>query len=195
VTSAQQAGTQSWQQISAQDLTPLITAANNVGWKPTWMVENAQFYDPKTIKAAQSTNFPTTYIYLSHWPFELANQNPTVAQEIKILHDSDPSAPTTDFTALAFSAWTLWAKSATECGNNLTQDCVLQKAAANSAWSSGGMYPAHDVNPANAHTIPCITMLKVTPGGFVYDKNATDPNQDIFNCGSQNVAHLTKTYQ
>ena len=195
VTSAQQKGVQSWQQISAQDLTPLVTAANNVGWKPTWFVENAQFYDPKTIQAAKSTNFPTTYIYLAHWPYELASQNPTVAQEIKILHDAIPNAPTTDFTALAFSAWTLWAKSATECGNDLTQDCVLQKASQNSDWSSGGMYPAHNVNPANAHTIPCITMLKVTPNGFVYDKNATDPNQDIFNCGSQNVVHLTKTYQ
>jgi ABC-type branched-subunit amino acid transport system substrate-binding protein len=192
---AKQKGVQAWQQISAQDLTPLVTAANNVGWKPTYFIENAQFYDPKTIKAAKSTNFPTTYIYLNHWPFELADQNSTVAQEIKILHDSDPNAATTDFTALAFSAWALWAKSATECGANLTQDCVLQKAAANHDWSSGGMYPAHDVDPANAHTSPCITMLKVTPNGFVYDKDATKPNQDIFNCGPDNVVKLANTYQ
>jgi ABC-type branched-subunit amino acid transport system substrate-binding protein len=196
VSEAQQKGVQAWQQISAQDLTPLVTAANNIGWKPAYMIENAQFYDPKTIKAAKSTNFPTTYIYLSHWPFELANQNPTVAEAIKILHDSDPSAPTTDFTALAFSAWALWAKSATACGSNLTVDCVLQKAASNHQWTGGGLYPAHDVDPANAHTLPCITMLKVTPNGFVYDKQATDPNQDqIFNCSPDNVVKLSKTYQ
>ncbi len=55
--------------------------------------------------------------------------NPLVKQ-IKSIMSAVPKATYTDFTALAFNAWTLWAKSATECGNDLTQDCVLQKAGA-----------------------------------------------------------------
>ena len=55
--------------------------------------------------------------------------------------------------------------------------------------------PAHDVNPANAHTIPCFTLLRVTPQGFVYDEAATKPTQDIFNCSPSNVVKLTKSYQ
>src|SRR6185312_6297607 len=55
-------GVRASQQISAQDLTPLVTAANNVGWKLDWMLVFAQFYDPKTIAAARVTKFPTTYV-------------------------------------------------------------------------------------------------------------------------------------
>jgi len=34
-------------------------------------------------------------------------------------------------------AWTLWAKSASACGANLTVTCVLNKAAATTNWSAG----------------------------------------------------------
>jgi ABC-type branched-subunit amino acid transport system substrate-binding protein len=188
-------GVRAFQQISAQDLTPLMTAANNVGWKLDWMLVFAQFYDPKTIAAAKATPFPTTYVQIGHWPFELANQNPAVAQAVRVLHDSDPSAATTDFTAAAFSSWLLWAKSANECGSTLTVDCVLAKAGANKNWSAGGLYPARDVDPANRHMSPCFVLMRVTTNGFVYDRKATQPNQDIYNCSPDNIATLSKTYQ
>ena len=195
VEEAKLAGVRAFQQISAQDLTPMMTAANNVGWKLDWMLVFAQFYDPKTIAAAKATQFPTTYVQLSHWPFEMANQNPAVAQAIRVLHASDPSAATTDFIASAFSAWLLWAKSATDCGSTLTVDCVLSKAGANRNWSAGGLYPAHDVNPANRHMIDCFALMRVTTQGFVYDKQATEPNQSIYNCSPDNTAKLSRTYQ
>ncbi len=195
VEEAKLAGVRAFQQISAQDLTPLITAANNDGWKLDWMLVFAQFYDPKTIAAAKATQFPTTYVQIVHWPFELANRNPAVAQAIRVLHASDPAAPTTDFTASAFSSWLLWAKSATECGSTLTVDCVLSKAGANHNWSAGGLYPSHDVDPAHRHMIDCFALMRVTKNGFVYDQKATEPNQDIFNCAPDNVVTLSKTYQ
>ena len=52
VEEAKLAGVKAFQQLSAQDLTPLLTAANNVGWKLDWMLVFTQFYDPKTIAAA-----------------------------------------------------------------------------------------------------------------------------------------------
>jgi ABC-type branched-subunit amino acid transport system substrate-binding protein len=195
VEEAKLAGVRAFQQISAQDLTPLVTAANNVGWKLDWMLVFAQFYDPKTIAAANATPFPRTYVQIAHWPFELAKQNAAAAQAIRVLHASDPSAATTDFTASAFSSWLLWAKSATECGSSLTVDCVLAKAGANRNWSAGGLYPAHDVDPANRHMTGCFLLMRVTTNGFVYDKQATQPNQGIYNCSPDNVATLSKTYQ
>lgn len=192
---AKTAGVKGFQQISAQDLTPLITAANNVGWKMDFLLENAQFYDPKVVKAAKNAHFPDTYIYLNHWPFELADRNPVVKQAVDILKASDPSAPETDFTAMAFSAWALWAQSATECGSNLTVSCVLQKAGAHKDWTAGGLYTARDTDPNNQQQPQCFTLLKLTPNGFVYDEKATQPNKDIFNCSPDNVVPLTKTYQ
>ena len=192
---AKAAGVKGFQQISAQDLTPLITAANNVGWKLDFLLENAQFYDPKVVKAANNAHFPDTYVYLNHWPFELADRNPVVKQAVDILAASDPSAPKTDFTAMAFSAWALWAQSATECGSNLTVACVLQKAGAHKDWTAGGLYTPRDTSPTNQQQPQCFTLLKLTPTGFVYDEKATRPNNDIFNCSPDNVVRLSKTYQ
>lgn len=189
------AGVKGYQQISAQDLTPLITAANNVGWNPEFLLVNAQFYDPKVVKAANNAKFPDTYIYLNHWPFELADRNPVVKQAADILKASDPSAPETDFTSMAFSAWALWAESATECGSNLTVSCVLQKAGAHKDWTAGGLYTARDTDPNNQQQPQCFTLMKLTPNGFVYDEKATQPNKDIFNCSPDNVVKLSKTYQ
>jgi ABC-type branched-subunit amino acid transport system substrate-binding protein len=195
VEQAKLGGVRAFQQISAQDLTPMMTAANNVGWKPDWMLVFAQFYDPKTIAAARATPFPTTYVQIAHWPFELANQNAAAAQVLRVLHASDPTAAATDFTAAAFSAWLLWAKSATECGSTLTVDCVLAKAATNKDWSAGGLYPPHDVNPVDRHMLDCFALMRVTTNGFVYDRKATEPNHGIYNCAPDNIAKLTQTFQ
>jgi ABC-type branched-subunit amino acid transport system substrate-binding protein len=194
VESAKLKGVKGFQEINGQDLTPLITAANNVGWKPDWMVAFAQYYDPKTIAAARVTQFPTTYVQIGHWPFEMADRNAAAAQVVRVLHASDPAAATTEFTASAFNAWLLWAKSATECGSTLTTDCVLAKAAANRNWSAGGLFPAHDVNPATAHMVNCFALMRVTRSGFVYDEKATQPNQSIYNCSPNNIVTLTNKY-
>ena len=37
--------------------------------------------------------------------------------------------------------------------------------------------------------------MDVTPNGFVYDKDVTQPNNGIYNCDPANVIKLTKTYQ
>jgi hypothetical protein len=37
--------------------------------------------------------------------------------------------------------------------------------------------------------------MDATPNGFVYDREVTQPNQDIYNCDEKNVIKLEKTYQ
>ena len=38
-------------------------------------------------------------------------------------------------------------------------------------------------------------MMDVTPNGFVYDKDVTQPNKSVYNCDPKNVVDLEKTYQ
>ena len=59
---AKSAGVKGFQQIQAQDLTPLVTAANNVGWNLDFMLANAQFYDPKASRRPRrrSSRTPTS---------------------------------------------------------------------------------------------------------------------------------------
>jgi ABC-type branched-subunit amino acid transport system substrate-binding protein len=179
---------------SAAYIAPELTAIKDVGLKLTWMLLGNAYYEPQTIAAVKSvgTTQPT-YQYFSHLPFEMTD-NPLVKQ-IKSIMSTVPNATYTDFTALAFNAWTLWAKAATACGNDLTQDCVLQKAGTEKTWTAGGLFPPRDTDPNNKHQTTCYVMMDVTPNGFVYDKAVTQPNNGIYNCDPKNVVKLTNTYQ
>ena len=71
----------------------------------------------------------------------------------------------------------------------------LEKAGAHQDWTAGGLYTARDTDPNNQQQPQCFTLMKLTPSGFVYDEQATQPNKDIFNCSPDNVVALSKTYQ
>ena len=179
---------------SAAYIAPELTAISAIGLKLDWLLLGNAYYEPQTISAIKSvSNAPKMYQYFSHLPFELENY--PIVREIKTIMKDGTSDPTyTDFTALGFSAWALWAKAATACGDNLTQDCVLQKAGTEKAWTAGGLFPARDTDPKNPKQTRCYVIMDATPNGFLYDREVTQPNQDIYNCDEKNVVALEKTY-
>ncbi len=188
-------GATAYNEIVSQDPTPEFTAISNVGLKLDYVLLGTQFYDEKTVAAAKATAFPPTWVYFSHLPFEMADKYPVV-QQIKDIMTAGVSKPKfNDFTALAFNAWTLWAKSATACGNDLSQDCVLEKAGQEKAWTAGGFFPPRDTNPDNPQQPTCYVIMKVTPDGFVYDPDVTKANNDVYNCDAKNVVKLKSTYE
>ena len=190
-----QKGVQGFQEISTLDITPLIRAMNDVGWKPQYLFAQAQLYDQRTVAAAKVTQFPTTYVVVNHYPFELAKQNQATTDALRILDSGVKNPRVDDFTAEAFEAWVAWAQAATACGPTLTSDCILQKAGAQTAYTAGGFMPPTNLNPAMRSQPHCYAMMRLTTGGFVYDKNATQPNTDIYNCGADNVVKLTNNYE
>ena len=193
-----QSDAEGYNDTTASDITPELTAAKNVGAQLTWWLLGNQFYDPKTIQAVKSQGLPgdtKIYQYFSHLPFELSDQFPVVKQIKDIMEAGVQNPKYTDFTALGFNAWVLWAKSATACGNDLTQDCVLEKAGGEKTWTAGGFFPARNTDPKNPLQPTCYVMMDVTANGFVYDKDVTQPNQSVYNCDPKNSVDLEKTYQ
>ena len=178
---------------TAQDPSPVIQAMKNTGWSPDFVVYSVQFYGPQGVQAAAAAKtFQPSYIQFPALPFELKDQYPVLKQTEDIVTSAVPNAKLTEFTLSAMSAWTLFAKSATDCGANLTQDCILQKAASQTDWDAGGLYAPHSTQ-ADAKANPCITIVQMTPKGFVYAKDVTAPNQGSFNCEANNVLPV-KTY-
>jgi ABC-type branched-subunit amino acid transport system substrate-binding protein len=178
---------------TAQDPSPVIQAMKNTGWSPDFVVYSVQFYGPQGVQAAAAAKtFQPSYIQFPALPFELKGQYPVLAQTETIVKSAVPGAKLTEFTLSAMSAWTLWAQSATDCGANLTQDCILQKAAGHTDWDAGGLYAPHSTS-ADAKSGACITIVQMTPKGFVYAKDVTQPNQGSFNCEANNVLTV-KTY-
>jgi ABC-type branched-subunit amino acid transport system substrate-binding protein len=180
---------------SAAYIAQELGSIKDVGLKLDWMLLGNAYYEPATISAIKNTGAPSpVYAYFSHLPFEMTD-NPIVKQ-VKSIMEAGTTDPTyTDFTALAFNAWTLWAKSATACGNDLTQDCVLEKAGSEKAWTAGGLFPPRNTDPKNPLQPTCYVMMDVTPNGFVYDKDITQPNNGIYNCDKRNVVDLKNTYE
>jgi hypothetical protein len=176
------------------DDTPEISAISTVGLQLDYLLFGTQHYTRKTIAAAKATPFPPTWTYFSHLPFELADQYPVVKQLKGILTSTKPDIDLDEFTSLATNAWLLWMTSATECGDNLTQDCVLKQAGAHKDWTAGGFFSPRDTDPNNPLAPTCYVMMKITPQGFVYDKDVTDPNKGPYNCSPDNVVDVKNTY-
>jgi hypothetical protein len=188
------AGARGYYGISAQDPSPIVQAMKNIGYTPSFILYSTQFYGPQAVAAAKATPvFPPSYVQFGALPFELDSQYPVLKQVESIVRAAVSNPKLTTFTLSAFSAWTLFAESATECGSTLTQACVLAKAANHSDWTGGGLYPAHSIEPG-AKASPCIAIVRLTPTGFVYDKGVTKPTDGPFNCEPDNVKPV-KTYQ
>ncbi len=180
-------------EITAQDASPIFQGMADTGFKPEWVLFGQTYYSPKSVQAAKAAQYlPNSYVDFFNLPFEMANRFPVVQQVIDIMK-AGPGASNLDaFTAGAFNAWTLWAKSATECGSTLTQDCILQKAGSYSAWTAGGLYAPVATNPGHAPT-NCVLVMRLTTTGFVYDQKVTQPNNFPYNCGPDNLI-ATKSY-
>ncbi len=188
-------GASAYTEIGAQDMSPEFQAISNVGLSLDYVGLGTQFYDSKTIGAAKSSPLPPTWVFFSHLPFELDATNPVVRQVKDIMKAGVADPQFNEFVALAFNAWTLWAKSATACGNDLSKDCVLENAAGERAWTAGGFFSPRDTDPGNPQQPTCYVLMKVTPDGFVYDKDVTQPNTGVYNCDAKNVVALKQTYQ
>jgi hypothetical protein len=160
----------------------------DIGYEPQFVLFGQQFYTPKSVQTVKSIGtVPTTYTNLSNLPWELAGQYPVVRQAKDIMAATPSKAGLDAFTMYAFDAWLLWAQSATACGNDLTQDCVLQKAGSRTNWDAGGLF-APLAKPLSARPFfDCWLMMRLTADGWVYDKKVTQPNKGPYNCGSDNL--------
>jgi ABC-type branched-subunit amino acid transport system substrate-binding protein len=174
-------------EIVASNITPVFNAIGDVGWKPDYLLVSSTFYSPKSIEAAKSAGaIPPTYTYFYNLPWELASKFPVVQQAKSIMDESMSNPSLTNFTALGFNSWVLWAQSATACGDNLTQACVLQKAAAHSDWDAGGLFPPVSTNPSTQKPTDCVILMQLTAKGFVYDSKLNQSNNGVYNCDPRN---------
>ncbi len=189
-----QSGAKADFEIVAQDASPIFQAMANVGFKPEWVLFGQTFYSPKSVQAAKAAQvLPNSYIDLHSLAFEMADQFPVVQQTIDIMK-AGPGANNLDaFTLLGFNSWVLWAQSATACGDNLTQDCVLSKAGSIPDYSAGGLFGPVNTDPKAGDFSNCEVVMRLTKTGWVYDKDVTKPNKGVYNCDDKNLTAV-KSY-
>ncbi len=183
-----------WPSADGGAIAPYLQAMATAGYKPSFIALGNQFYNQPTVKAVASVPSPPVYVATGWWPLEMASQNPSAEQLLKLMHTYG-KGDTVDFDdEEGAESWLLWAKSASACGSNLTVSCVLSHAASQKNWSAGGIQaPVAQLTASNANPVPspCFAMLQAEPNKFVYDKALTQPTQSIWNCNPKNNVHLT----
>jgi ABC-type branched-subunit amino acid transport system substrate-binding protein len=175
------------------DITAFVRSMTDVGWTPDVMPLGVQNYNDGTIALAGEGVLPPTWVTMSYWPFETADQNPTVQQAIELIESTSDIEPS--FAHLqALNAYLLWAASATACGSDLTGECVIEQAGSWDDWTAGGLMAPVATRAGGGVLSRCFTLLRATPDGFVLDPEMTRPTDDIFNCDPGNVVEVSDTH-
>jgi ABC-type branched-subunit amino acid transport system substrate-binding protein len=181
-----------------------LKTAADVGWFPKWVVLNGNNYDPSLISLAGTaldqlqtkggTNGQgggAVIITAGLYPFELASQNPATQLYINNLDQYVHGVKPKSLGINSTSAWLLFAESAKACGSNLTRDCVMSHAAAETNWTAGGLHVPEKPSNATGDSSQCFTMLKASSTGYTVDTAVLKPNsQGIYNCNPANVFRL-----
>jgi ABC-type branched-subunit amino acid transport system substrate-binding protein len=175
------------------DIAPFVRSMTDVGWEPDVMPLGVQNYSDGTLELAKEGSLPKTYVTLTYWPFEAADQNPVVQQAIDLIESGSDIKPS--FAHLqSLSAWLLWAEAAKACGSNLTGECVIEEAGSRVDWTGGGIIAPIDTHVGPGSLSECFTLLEATPDGFVLVPDVTKPNKDIFNCDPSNIVEVADTH-
>lgn len=170
------------------DFVALNQAMDTAGWAPDVVLLSGNFYDAKYASEASGIA-PNLYIQSQFHPFELAAENKATQDYLDMMEQYNPSGKVALLGAQGLSAWLLFATAATECGSELTSDCLLEKAASAAGWTGGGLHAPQ--TPGNSVPSQCSLILTLTPDGFVWNEEATAPTDGIYNCDPDNVFELT----
>ena len=173
-----------------ENLGKLIVALNDIGYPLDFIRADANHYDRKLIDTASAAlaNAPV-YIQLNIAPFEQAAKSSAIGQYLAAFQQYKPNGKSHTYLGVnAWSAWLLFAKAASSCGNNLTRTCFYNAAKKIDRWTGGGLHSV--TNPGAGTSSQCFASLKATPKGFTLMTD-TKANQGIYNCGPKNIFTLT----
>lgn len=177
-----------------ENMTALLSAMATEGWYPEAISMQPNMYEAKFEEEAKASADDTDiFVRLAFPMFEMTDDYPGMAdyQELMETYNSGGKYPAA-LGAQGLSAWLLFAKAATECGADLTRDCLLENAKAIDDWTAGGLHSP--TTPGNTEAPPCGILMRFTSEGFSYAEDVTEPNDGIFNCSEDNVMVLTDDY-
>ena len=173
-----------------ENLAKLETDMADIAFTPQWVRADTNHYDRKLLDVG-GTSIANTYIPSAFAPFEQAAKNPATRQYLDEFAQYKPGAKAKALLgAQAWSAWLLFAESATACGSHLTRTCVYDNAKKVHAWTGGGLHATTD--PGAGKGTQCFTLLKAGDGRFTVVDVA--PNTGLYHCSPKNRMDLNGDY-
>lgn len=174
-----------------ENLAKLMQALSDINYTLDFVRTDANHYDSKLIDTGGAA-IKNVYVRSAFSPFERASQNQPTQAYLDAFKKYLPSGKANALLGMqAWSAWLLWAKAASECGNDLTRKCVYDNAKKVTEWTGGGLHAP--TNIATQQAPDCVAMLLATPSGFKLMTD-TKPNNGIYHCDPKDVYQLKGDY-
>lgn len=163
-------------------------AMHDVGYTPKVILDPVgNTYGPDLVTALKGASVTSPYyLALRSVPVELAAGNGTYQKALGL---SAPAQRSKGIDPASWSAWLLWAQSATACTAQLSVDCVIGKATAQTTWTAGGLTVPVDLSDPQKVS-PCVLLMSVTKNGYKYEKALTKPTDGLYNCEPANVVKV-----
>ena len=175
-----------------ENMVALQQAMQTEGWYPTFTILQPNYFDAKYAEEGAGSVSEATYMRSPFPTFDMADEAPAMADYLELMERYNPEGKTAMLGMQGLSAFLLFATAANACGAELTRACVLEQSAAQQGWTAGGLHSPQ--TPGNLVATECSLAIRVTPEGFLYDEELTQPNDGIYNCDPANVAQLTDDY-
>lgn len=167
----------------------MLKAVSDIGYKLDFARMDANGYDPTLVtEGGNAANGAFVRSVLS--PFLTAGDakdNPATAQYREMIAKYKPGGKIAYLGVQGLSAWLLFAAAATECGADLTRDCVWANIAKVKDWTGGGLHAPQD--PADDRPGTCFVAEEVENGKFVVASKA-EANQGIYTCSDSYLYHV-----
>lgn len=174
------------------NLAGVLKALAEIEYRPDFVRGVSNIYDPLLLAEAGRAA-DNIFIQGTHYPFldeELAAENPATKQYLEIIDEYDPGGKVANLGVTGFSAWLLFAQAASQCGPELTRDCVWEHASQIEQWTGGGLHARQDL--ASGRSSRCFVGIEASDGQFrIVDVGA---NEGIYHCADENVVDLEGDY-
>ncbi len=175
-----------------ENMVALQQAMQTEGWYPVATHLQTNFYDERFVAEGGSSVSDATYMASVFPTFDMADEVPAMTDYLELVERYNPDGKVAMLGMQSLSAFLLFATAAKACGDDLTRQCVIEQAAAQEGWTAGGLHSPQ--TPGNVEASPCRLAIQVTPDGFVYDEEMTDPNEGVYHCDPDDVLELTRDY-
>lgn len=164
---------------SYEEIIPLQKEMALQGFDP--VVElNVNFYNAKYPQQAGEVA-DGTYIDLTVWPFEEADDNPAMAEYLRAFEAAVPDGAPEELGVQGWSAALLWATAVKNLGSNVTRQSLVDELRTITSWDGGGLHGETD--PANQGPSSCVIVMEVQDRGFVRAFPLPDDDAEVYEDG------------
>lgn len=163
-----------------EEMVGLQKTAAEQGFDPVVELE-ANFYNKSYPEQAGATA-DGSFIRLTLWPFEEAEENPASATYLEALEAAVPGAEPELLGMQAWSAALLFATAVDALGNDVTRENLAAQLATVTTWDGGGLHGV--TNPAENIPSSCFIIMEVADGGFVRNYPSPDEDAEVYDEGN-----------